>query len=116
VLMALEMQEAVTRLNQKLAAEGRPTIGVGMGINTGDVTVGNLGSKDFLDYTVIGDAVNLACRLEQNAKAGEIIITKATCDEVRDVVEVEPMEPIRVKGKSEPIPVYRVLRRLPVGA
>ena len=115
VLMALEMQEAIARLNQKLTAEGRRTIGVGMGINTGDVTVGNLGSKDFLDYTVIGDAVNLACRLEQNAKAGEIIITQATYEEVRDVVEVEPMEPIRVKGKGEPIPVYRVLRRAPAG-
>jgi adenylate cyclase len=113
VFMALEMQEAMTRLNQKWTAEGRRTIGVGMGINTGNVTVGNLGSKDFLNYTVIGDAVNLACRLEQNAKAGEIIITQATFDEVKDVVEVEPMDPIRVKGKSEPIPIYRVTRRKP---
>lgn len=111
VLMALDMQESIARLNQKLTAEGRRTIGVGMGINTGDVTVGNLGSKDFLDYTVIGDAVNLACRLEENAKAGEIIVTQATYEEVKNVVEVEPMEPIRVKGKSEPIPIYRVLRR-----
>lgn len=116
VLMAVEMQEAIARLNQKLASEGRRTIGVGMGINTGDVTVGNLGSKDFLDYTVIGDAVNLACRLEQNAKAGDIIITQATYEEVKDVVEMEPMEPIRVKGKSEPIPIYRVLRRRPASA
>lgn len=116
VLMALEMQEAIVKLNQKWEAEGRRTIGVGMGINTGDVTVGNLGSKDFLDYTVIGDAVNLACRLEQNAKAGDIIITQATYDEVKHAVEVEPMEPIRVKGKSEPIPIYRVLRRVPSGS
>lgn len=116
VLMALDMQESIARLNQKLTAEGRRTIGVGMGINTGDVTVGNLGSKDFLDYTVIGDAVNLACRLEQNAKAGEIIITRSTYDEVKDVVEVEPMEPIRVKGKVEPIPIYRVVRRVPARA
>jgi adenylate cyclase len=112
VLMALEMQEAVAGLNQKWLSEGRRTIGVGMGIDTGDVTVGNLGSKDFLDYTVIGDHVNLACRLEQNAKAGEIIITQATYDEVKTAVEVEPMEPIKVKGKAEPIPIYRVLRRI----
>jgi adenylate cyclase len=111
VLMALEMQEAIGTLNRKWEAEGRRTIGVGMGINTGEVTVGNLGSTDFLDYTVIGDAVNLACRLEQNAKAGEIIITQATYDEVKAAVEVEPREPIRVKGKSEPIPIYRVLGR-----
>jgi adenylate cyclase len=116
VLMALEMQEAIARMNRKWAAEGRRTIGVGMGINTGDVTVGNLGSKDFLDYTVIGDAVNLACRLEQNAKAGHILITQATYDEVKDLVEVERMEPIKVKGKSEPVPVYRVLGKQRAGA
>ncbi|MDE3036348.1 MAG: adenylate/guanylate cyclase domain-containing protein, partial [Nitrospirota bacterium] len=113
VLMALDMQEAIAALNKKLESEGRSTIGVGMGINTGDVTVGNLGSKDFLDYTVIGDAVNLACRLEQNAKAGEIVITQATYDEVKQAVEVEQMEPIKVKGKVEPVPIYRVLRRIP---
>src|SRR2546425_234407 len=116
VLMALEMQEAVARLNQKWTAAGRRTIGVGMGINTGEVTVGNLGSKDFLDYTVIGDAVNLACRLAEGAKAGEILITQATYDDVKDAVEVEPLEPIRVKGKSHPIPIYRVLRRQTAGA
>lgn len=115
VLMALEMQEAVTLLNQKWAGEGRRTIGVGMGINTGEVTVGNLGSKDFLDYTVIGDAVNLACRLEENAKAGDIIITQSTFDEVKDVIEAQSMEPMRVKGKSEPIPIYRLLGRMKQG-
>ena len=71
----------------------------------------------FVDFgePAIGDAVNLACRLEENAKAGEIIITQATYDEVKDADAVEPMEPIRVKGKSEPIPVYRVMRRLNSG-
>lgn len=112
VFMALDMQDTVATLNRQWAAEGRPTIGVGMGIHTGDVTVGNLGSKDFLDYTVIGDNVNLACRLEQNAGAGEILVSQATYDEVTLVVEAVPLEPIRVKGKSEPVPVYRVVRRL----
>jgi adenylate cyclase len=110
VRMALEMQETVKRLNQKWVGEGRPAIGVGMGINTGDVTVGNLGSPDFMDYTVIGDTVNLACRLEQNAKAGDILITQSTYEEVKALVEMERLEPIKVKGKSEPVPVYRVLR------
>lgn len=117
VKMALEMQEAVKRLNHKWAAEGRSAIGVGMGINTGEVTVGNLGSQEFLDYTVIGDTVNLACRLEQNAKAGDILITQGTCDEVNALVEVEKMEPIRVKGKSEPVAVYQVVgTRTPSGS
>ena len=108
VRMALEMQDAVARLNLKWASEGRRSIGVGMGINTGEVTVGNLGSTQFLNYTIIGDAVNLACRLEQYAKAGEVIITQATYEEVRSSVEAEPLEPIHVKGKREPIQVYRV--------
>lgn len=108
VRMALEMQEAVAKLNQKWVAEGRRPIGVGMGINTGEVTVGNLGSTQFLNYTIIGDAVNLACRLEQYAKAGEVIITPATYEEVKSSVEAEPLEPIHVKGKKELIQAYRV--------
>lgn len=115
VLMALEMQEAVARLNRQWVSGGRRAIGVGIGINTGEVTVGNLGSKNFLNYTVIGDAVNLACRLEESAKAGEILIAQATYDDVKEAVEVEPLEPIRVKGKRNPIPVYRVMRRLHAG-
>lgn len=115
VLMALEMQEAVIRLNRQWMIAGRQTIGVGMGINTGDVTVGNLGSREFLDYTVIGDQVNLACRLEQQAGAGEIIITQATYDEVKADIEAELLEPVQVKGKSELIPIYRVMGRRVTG-
>ncbi|MGH7164805.1 MAG: CHASE2 domain-containing protein [Nitrospiraceae bacterium] len=109
VRMAIEMQEVVARLNQTWSAVARPTIGVGMGIHTGEVTVGNLGSEQFLDYTVIGDTVNLACRLQEHAKAGEILIAQATYDEVKGTVEAERLEPIRVKGKSEPVAVYRVM-------
>jgi len=115
VRMAIEMQEVVARLNRAWSAVARPTIGVGMGINTGEVTVGNLGSEQFLDYTVIGDPVNLACRLQEHAKAGEILIAQATYDEVKDTVEAERLEPIQVKGKSEPITVYRVISRRDAG-
>lgn len=109
VRMAIEMQEAVARLNQAWSRAGRPTIGVGMGIHTGEVTVGNLGSAQFLDYTVIGDTVNLACRLQQHAKAGEILIAQATYDDVKGTVKAERLEPFRLKGKSEPVQVYRVV-------
>lgn len=111
VFTALEMQDAVARLNRQWLTAGRQPIGVGMGINTGEVTVGNLGSKDFLDYTVIGDQVNLACRLERLAGAGEIIITQATYDDVKAEIEAEILSPVELKGKSELIPIYRVLRR-----
>ena len=60
---------------------------------------------------MIGDAVNLACRRWQNAKAGEIIVTQATYDEIKDTVELEPMGPVLLKGKHEPIQIYRVMRR-----
>jgi adenylate cyclase len=109
VRMAIEMQQAVARLNQAWSRVGRPTIGVGMGIQTGEVTVGNLGSAQFLDYTVIGDTVNLACRLQEHARAGEILIAQATYDEVRGAVKAERLEPMRFKGKSEPVQVYRVV-------
>lgn len=111
VWMAIEMQDVIARLNQTWSAIGRPTIGVGMGIHTGEVTVGNLGSEQFLDYTVVGDTVNLAYRLQEHAKAGEILIAQATYDEVKGTVKAERLEPIWVKGKREPVQVYRVLGR-----
>ncbi|HZS12316.1 MAG TPA: adenylate/guanylate cyclase domain-containing protein [Nitrospirales bacterium] len=106
VRTALAMQAAVGRLNERWAAEGRVTIAVGIGINTGEVTVGNLGSTEFLDYTVVGDAVNVACRLEQHAAGGEIIISESTYAALRAEVEITPREPIRVKGKRELVAVY----------
>jgi adenylate cyclase len=109
VEMALEMQEAVKRLNQKWLGEGGRPITVGIGINTGTVIVGNMGSEEYVDYTVIGDEVNLACRLEENAKGGQILITQNTYAEIKGEVKARPLEALSVKGKSQPIPVYEVL-------
>lgn len=112
VRAAVEMQEEVGRLCEKWAAEGRQKIGIGMGINTGFVVVGNMGSASYADYTVIGDNVNLAARLEENALAENILITEATYDEVKNIVKVEKLEPLTVKGKAKPVQVYRVLQIL----
>ncbi|MEW6324201.1 MAG: adenylate/guanylate cyclase domain-containing protein, partial [Nitrospirota bacterium] len=111
VRMALEMQSAVARLNDKWRAEGRRTIGVGMGINTGEATVGNLGSELFFDYTIIGDAVNLACRIEQNAGAGQILISRSTYEEVKESIEVVELPAMSVKGKEQLIKVFQVVRQ-----
>jgi adenylate cyclase len=82
---------------------------VGIGINTGIVTAGNIGSPRRLDYTVIGDAVNTAARLMSNAPAGTIIISQATASDLsQEKFNLRSMEPLMVKGKSEPIRVFSV--------
>jgi len=111
VLMALEMKEEMERLKSKWTSEGKNhSFDIGMGINTGDVVVGNLGSTDFFDYTVIGDEVNLACRIESVAKRGQVLISTATYEEVKDKFEIVQLEPVQLKGKSQPVEIYEVLR------
>ncbi|PKM99371.1 MAG: hypothetical protein CVU78_06675 [Elusimicrobia bacterium HGW-Elusimicrobia-2] len=110
VRAAAEMQEKVKELCANWEREGRRKIGIGMGINTGFVVVGNMGSESYSDYTVIGDNVNLAARLEENAPAGKILISEATYTEVKDIVEVQLLEPMSVKGKEKPVKVYEVLK------
>ncbi|MDO9513620.1 MAG: adenylate/guanylate cyclase domain-containing protein [Elusimicrobiota bacterium] len=110
VRCACEMQAKVKELCCRWESEGRKQIGIGMGINTGFVVVGNMGSASYSDYTVIGDNVNLAARLEENAPAGKILISEATYKEVKDIVEVKLLEPLSVKGKQKAVKVYEVLK------
>lgn len=109
VAMAIEMRSEMQELKRKWAVEGKEnSFDIGMGINTGDVVVGNLGSADFFDYTVIGDEVNLASRLESIASRGQILISENTYREVKDFFEIKKLEPVMVKGKSQPIQIYEV--------
>jgi len=108
VRAAVEQQSLIRQLSAKWEAQGKRAFTVGMGINTGDVVMGNLGASSRMNYTVIGDNVNLAARLYNVAKGGEIIISRATYDLVRDVVDAVEMEPVMVKGKSAPVRVYNV--------
>ena len=105
---ALEMQKAHALLNKKWGRKGIH-IPLGVGINTGDVVVGNIGSSQRSDYTVIGDDVNIAARLCDAAKANQILITEQTYQEVKKSVKVQKLNPIIVKGKSRPILVYNVV-------
>ena len=109
VSMALEMIHEIEVLKKEWADRGKPnSLDVGIGISTGDVIVGNLGSAEFFDYTVVGDIVNLASRLQSNAQRGQILISASTYEEVKDFVKADPMEPLTVKGKSQPVEVYEV--------
>ncbi len=85
--------------------------GLGIGVNRGEAIFGNVGSPTYMSYTIIGDVVNVAARLMQNAKANEILISEAVfqgLDTLADALQPEPLQPLTVKGKSTPLPVYRV--------
>jgi adenylate cyclase len=107
---ALAMSRALDELNARWAAEGRPTLEIGIGINTGDMVAGNIGSDTIMSYTVIGDAVNLGARLESLNKdyATRIIISDATRMALRGRYRVRPLGSVTVKGKSQPVAVYEV--------
>ena len=111
VLAAIEQQEKIIEMGVAWAKEGRQIFTVGMGCNTGEVVMGNLGSSTRLNYTVIGDNVNTAARLYNVAKGGETIISESTWEEVKDFVEVEELEPVLVKGKVKPLRIFNVLRK-----
>jgi adenylate cyclase len=110
VLAALDMQRAVPRLNERFAARGWPPLAIGVGVNSGTVRVGDMGSRLRRAYTAMGDAVNVASRLEGRTKTYGvgILAGEATRSRVKDVVFRE-IDRIRVKGKDEAITIYEPL-------
>jgi len=106
---ALEMQAAHQALLDKLAAEGCEAAPIGIGINTGEMVVGNIGCEKRVDYTAIGDAMNLGARLCGLAEPNQIIISESTYQLVKDVVEVKALAPVRVKGRVQPEQIYEVV-------
>jgi adenylate cyclase len=108
VQAAIAMQRAIHTLNEKWTAEGRPTISVGIGINFGDTFAGNIGSHLRLEYTVIGDPVNVASRLCSNAKGGEILISDPLYRMLKHKPPVNAREPLTVKNRAQPVPVWGV--------
>jgi adenylate cyclase len=118
VTSAVKQQEKILELCARWKAAGKKEFTVGMGVNTGEVVMGNLGASSRMNYTVIGDNVNVAARLYNVAKGGEIIISETTYAECKEIVDVDLLEPVAVKGKNRPIAIYnvRALKRGAAGA
>ena len=105
---ALAMQAGVTELARRRIAQGKDPVAVGIGVSAGEVVAGTVGTEDRMEYTVIGDSVNLAARLESNAKPGQILISQRTYKNVQSLVEVRALGAIKVKGKEDHVEVYEV--------
>jgi adenylate cyclase len=108
---ALEMISVLNRLNDEWLAKGKDALNIGIGLNTGDMNVGNMGSNSRMDYTLIGDNVNLGARLEGTNKVYRtcIIISEFTYEYVKEKVIVRELDLIRVKGKNLPVKIYELI-------
>jgi adenylate cyclase len=111
VATALEMVSALRRLNARWVSEGRAPLDIGIGINSGEMIAGNIGSNAIMSYTVIGDAVNLGSRLESlNKEYGtHILISQATRDRLTTPVETRRIGDVKVKGKTQAVTVWEVI-------
>lgn len=108
VRTAVAIQRLVKELNRDAAARDWPELKVGIGINTGIVTAGNIGSPRRLDYTVVGDTVNTAARLMAGAAPGQVLISAATAAELGGEAQLRALPPMMAKGKTEAIQVFSV--------
>jgi adenylate cyclase len=106
---AVRMQQALLRLNEHRRAHQLEELQIHIGLNSGPVAAGNIGSQRFLQYATIGDTTNVASRVCSAAGAGEILITQSTHDRLTERLwRLEPLPPTSVKGKDEPLMLYRV--------
>jgi adenylate cyclase len=110
VQTAIAMSHALDALNRDWAAAGKPELDIGVGISTGDMVAGNIGSSAIMSYTVIGDTVNLGARLESlNKEYGtRIIISEVTRDALKGRYDIRPLGGVTVKGKSKPVQIFEV--------
>ncbi len=109
VRSAIEMLDVLNQWNTERIERGQVPVHIGIGINTGDVVAGYLGSSKALEYTVIGDVVNTGARLCSAAQAGQILVSEATLMRTGDLFEVQEQPPMPLKGKSKPMRIYSVI-------
>ena len=108
VKTALAMQSAVAELSARRVTQGKDAMSIGIGISAGEAVAGSVGTEFQTEYTVIGDRVNLAARLESNAKPGQILVSEETYRQVADQVIANCLGPMSVKGKEEPVTVFEI--------
>ncbi len=106
VRTAMDIRDSIDKLNVIREKTKQICVKIGLGVNTGDVVSGNMGSPQKMDYTVIGDNVNLAARLEANAPGGVIFVSESSYDETKDKINYKELESIKVKGKKDPIRIF----------
>jgi len=113
VRSAVEMHEYLVRINEKWRDEGKDAISIGIGINTGPMVVGNMGSSQIMNYTVVGDEVNLAARLEGLTRQFnvDIVISQATYERVRHEWNAKALGEVKVKGREKSVTVYEILAK-----
>jgi adenylate cyclase len=109
VRTAVAMQRALVDLNEERDRRGAEAIYIGIGIATGDVVAGNIGSEKRMEYSVIGDEVNLAARIQSKSGKEKILICPETFKAVRGEIKTIPLEPVMLKGKSHPVQIYEVV-------
>jgi adenylate cyclase len=109
VRSALDMQAALVEFNRTREAEGLPPIHIGIGINTGELVAGYIGSTRTMSYSVIGDTVNTAARLCSAAKAGQVIISEFTNEYVKGEFDVIALDEVKVKGKAKALTIFNVV-------
>ena len=105
---AIDMQRRLNEMNKERLKKNQPPIYIGAGINKGPVISGNIGSRDMMDYTVIGDTVNVGSRLCSSAKPGEILVSSSVYRQTGSDFTYKQLEPIRVKGKANKIKLHKV--------
>ncbi|MBF0424638.1 MAG: adenylate/guanylate cyclase domain-containing protein [Magnetococcales bacterium] len=110
---SIDMQKHMVQMRERLASEGRPPMKVRIGLNSGPMVVGNMGSAQRMDYTIMGDAVNLAARLEGANKfyATSTMLSQFTYEQAKDYIDARQLDIVRVVGKKEPVGIYELLDR-----
>jgi adenylate cyclase len=113
VLAALDMRDELVKLQERWKSEEKQKLEAGIGINTGEMLVGNMGSSNIFDYTVIGDEVNLGARVEELTRThdAQIIITESTYEQVKDMVEAVEIGVEKIRGREKGIRIFEVCGR-----